>query len=107
MVVRHGQAGPPHQEPPGSCRYATRASGCGRRGFARDVVGNAEAAAIAKVIAMLGSSLNMAITAEGVEEAEQLQKLRELGCDEAQGYYLSRPRSAGARWRPCCSQTGA
>jgi diguanylate cyclase (GGDEF)-like protein len=65
------------------------------RSFVRDVVDNAEAAAIVAAIATLGSSLNMAITAEGVEEADQLQKLRELGCDEAQGYYLSRPRSAG------------
>jgi diguanylate cyclase (GGDEF)-like protein len=65
------------------------------RSFVRDVVGNAEAAAIVAAIATLGGSLNMAITAEGVEEADQLRKLRELGCNEAQGYYLSRPRSAG------------
>jgi diguanylate cyclase (GGDEF)-like protein len=65
------------------------------RSFVRDVVGNAEAAAIIQAIATLGRSLSMSITAEGVEEPPQLERLRELGCDEAQGYYLSRPRPAG------------
>ncbi len=65
------------------------------RSFVRDVAGNAEAAAIIQAIATLGRSLNMSITAEGVEDPEQLERLRELGCDEAQGYYFSRPRPAG------------
>ena len=64
------------------------------RSFVRDVVGNAEAAAIIQAIATLGNSLSMSITAEGVEDPAQLERLRELGCDEAQGYYLSRPRPA-------------
>ena len=65
------------------------------RSFVRDVVGNAEAAAIIQAIATLGRSLNMSITAEGVEDPAQLERLRELGCDEAQGYHLSRPRPSG------------
>ena len=54
--------------------------------------GNSEAQAIVKAIATLGLNLDMAITAEGVESAEQLEVLRDLGCDEAQGYHLCRPQ---------------
>ena len=64
------------------------------RSFVRDVVGNAEAQAIVKAITTLGLNLDMAITAEGVETAEQLEILRGLGCDEAQGYHLCRPQPA-------------
>lgn len=42
----------------------------------------------------MGRSLHMSITAEGVEDPEQLQELQELGCDEAQVYHFSRPRQA-------------
>ena len=42
------------------------------------------------------SSLGMTTTAEGVETPEQLAWLREEGCDEVQGYYLSRPVPAAA-----------
>jgi diguanylate cyclase (GGDEF)-like protein len=64
------------------------------RSFVRDMVENREAAAIIRAIAALGTTLGMAITAEGVENEEQLEKLQELGCDEVQGYYLSPPRPA-------------
>ena len=42
----------------------------------------------------LGSSLEMATTAEGVETAEQLECLRMEGCTEAQGFLFSKPRPA-------------
>ncbi|TJY69860.1 EAL domain-containing protein [Arthrobacter sp. CAU 1506] len=50
--------------------------------------------------AFVGGLINIAhawglkVTAEGVERPEQLEVLRELGCDTAQGYYISRPASA-------------
>jgi EAL domain-containing protein (putative c-di-GMP-specific phosphodiesterase class I) len=39
----------------------------------------------------LGHQLGVTVVAEGVETAEQLAALRELGCDEIQGYFISRP----------------
>jgi EAL domain-containing protein (putative c-di-GMP-specific phosphodiesterase class I) len=43
---------------------------------------------------MLGHSLRKKVVAEGVENATQLEILRELGCDEAQGYHIARPMEA-------------
>jgi EAL domain-containing protein (putative c-di-GMP-specific phosphodiesterase class I) len=43
--------------------------------------------------------LNMSVVAEGVESADELQILRELGCDEVQGYYVSKPLPAAAAAR--------
>jgi EAL domain-containing protein (putative c-di-GMP-specific phosphodiesterase class I) len=50
-----------------------------------------EALVIVKICIMLGQMLGMEIVAEGVETQEIYGKLNELGCDIAQGYYLSRP----------------
>ncbi len=47
--------------------------------------------AIIRTIIELCSSLSMRTTAEGVETAEQLEMLMHEGCDEAQGFYFSRP----------------
>ena len=46
---------------------------------------------IVQAIVRLGHALGMAIVAEGVETAEQLQFLQGIGCDCGQGYYWSRP----------------
>ena len=47
--------------------------------------------AIVKTCIMLGHELNMSVIAEGVETKEVLELLSELGCDNAQGYYIARP----------------
>jgi EAL domain-containing protein (putative c-di-GMP-specific phosphodiesterase class I) len=44
----------------------------------------------------LGHGLRMRIVAEGVETEAQLAMLRELGCDELQGYLFARPLEASA-----------
>jgi diguanylate cyclase (GGDEF)-like protein/PAS domain S-box-containing protein len=50
-----------------------------------------KARAIVDSIVGLGRALGTSITAEGVETEEQLEALRQLGCDEVQGYLLGRP----------------
>ena len=42
----------------------------------------------------LARSLGIRVVAEGVETADQLARLTELGCDLAQGYYISKPLPA-------------
>ncbi|WP_172194201.1 putative bifunctional diguanylate cyclase/phosphodiesterase [Saccharibacillus qingshengii] len=56
----------------------------------------AERGDMVRAIIAIGRSLNMEVLAEGVETENQLQFLRLAGCDEVQGYYLSRPLSAEA-----------
>jgi EAL domain-containing protein (putative c-di-GMP-specific phosphodiesterase class I) len=65
------------------------------RSFVRDVTGSRDAAAIVRAVTSLGDDLGMAITAEGVETDEQWRLVRDLGCDEAQGYFISGPLPAG------------
>jgi diguanylate cyclase (GGDEF)-like protein/PAS domain S-box-containing protein len=55
-----------------------------------------EAQAVIRAICGLGDALQLAVTAEGVETAEQLELVRSEGCIAAQGYYFSPPVSAEA-----------
>ena len=52
-----------------------------------------DSAIVAAIVAMAGA-LSLSVTAEGVETARQLEELRRLGCDSAQGYLFSQPISA-------------
>ncbi len=61
------------------------------RGFVANVVEDAGAASIVRAVAMLGRSLGMRVTAEGIETLGQLARVETLGCDEGQGYLLGRP----------------
>lgn len=49
---------------------------------------------IIRTIISLARSLHMMTTVEGVETVEQLDKLRDEGCTEVQGYIFGRPRPA-------------
>jgi EAL domain-containing protein (putative c-di-GMP-specific phosphodiesterase class I) len=51
-------------------------------------------AAIVRTVIDLAHNLGKQVCAEGVEDAETLQRLKEMGCDLAQGYWISRPASA-------------
>jgi len=62
------------------------------RSFVQDLPECRSARAIVQAIAALGASFNMSITAEGVEKLEQMEYLRGEGCNELQGFYLSKPK---------------
>ena len=61
------------------------------RSFVRDLGQDPDALALVRAIVTLGHSLRKRVVAEGVENAIQLDLLRELGCDEAQGFHIARP----------------
>ncbi|MCH8529915.1 MAG: EAL domain-containing protein [Saccharospirillum sp.] len=52
---------------------------------------SAESRAVIKSIVDLGHSLGIACTAEGIEDEDALNYLKELGCEHGQGFYISRP----------------
>jgi len=71
------------------------------KAFVQNVDRSAGDAAVASAILSLGKSLNLVVTAEGVERPGQLEWLRMRGCNEVQGFLLSRPLSASdfeRRW---------
>ena len=70
------------------------------RAFVIGVPHEANDCAIAQAIVTMGKQLRQEIVAEGVENREQMAFLRDLGCDQLQGYLFSQPLEAGeyARW---------
>jgi diguanylate cyclase (GGDEF)-like protein/PAS domain S-box-containing protein len=61
--------------------------------FVREAGTRPENVAIIQSIVQLAKSFRMSITAEGVETAEDFQRMRDLGCDIIQGYLFGRPLS--------------
>lgn len=62
--------------------------------FVRDLEHDTDDEAIITAVIGLGRSLNLKITAEGVETAGQAHRLRGLGCHHAQGYFYAKPVAA-------------
>jgi len=63
--------------------------------FVRHIDAAHDNTAIVTAIIGMGRSLNLRVVAEGVESLEELEFLQAHQCDEAQGYYFSRPEVAG------------
>ena len=64
------------------------------RSFVRDLEQDSDDEAIVTAVISLGRSLQLQVTAEGVETHGQARRLRELGCDHAQGYLYAKPMAA-------------
>jgi EAL domain-containing protein (putative c-di-GMP-specific phosphodiesterase class I) len=61
------------------------------KSFVSNLAEDAEDAAIVEAIITLAHTLRLDVVAEGVEDEATWDRLRELGCDQLQGYHLARP----------------
>jgi EAL domain-containing protein (putative c-di-GMP-specific phosphodiesterase class I) len=61
------------------------------RSFVRDITTDSDDAAIIRAIVAMAHSMNLRVIAEGVETEAQLAYLRDLQCDEIQGFLVSPP----------------
>ncbi|WP_047487284.1 bifunctional diguanylate cyclase/phosphodiesterase [Terriglobus sp. TAA 43] len=64
------------------------------RSFVMNMLDSREKAALVRSIIALAHALHLNVIAEGIETAEQLDLLREMGCEYGQGYLFSRPLPA-------------
>ena len=56
--------------------------------------GSPESLAIIRAVVAMAQSLDMTTTAEGAETIDEVQMIRDLGCDKIQGFYFGRPMEA-------------
>jgi EAL domain-containing protein (putative c-di-GMP-specific phosphodiesterase class I) len=70
------------------------------RSFLRDLQRNPNALPLLRSIVSLAHGLQMSVTVEGVERPDELEEIRKLGVDAAQGFLLGRPE-----WRPLEQRT--
>ncbi len=66
------------------------------RSFVSRLGQDRESDAVVRTIVALADTLNMSVTAEGIEEPEQAARLRSLGCHRGQGYLFARPAPPSA-----------
>ena len=66
------------------------------RSFVEMLGGDKRSTAITTAIVRMAQALSLEVTGEGVETERQFRALRELGCELAQGFHISRPLSAEA-----------
>jgi EAL domain-containing protein (putative c-di-GMP-specific phosphodiesterase class I) len=62
--------------------------------FVRDILQDEDDRAIVQAVVQMARSLNLRTVAEGVEDDEQARMLRDLGCEDGQGYVFARPLPA-------------
>lgn len=74
--------------------------------FIRDIPGNNDSITIVSAIIAMAKELKVKCLAEGVETADQLQFLKNKGCDYIQGYYYSKPLEASFFTRLLLSHDG-
>jgi diguanylate cyclase (GGDEF)-like protein/PAS domain S-box-containing protein len=79
------------------------------RSFIRRLTSEASSVAIVRATIELAHALDLRVIAEGVEDAATLDVLRDMGCDLAQGYFISEPMADGATetWLAESSWAGA
>ncbi|MCH8862195.1 MAG: EAL domain-containing protein, partial [Proteobacteria bacterium] len=77
------------------------------RSFIADMETHVSGTAMVRAIIGMAKTLNMAVTAEGVETEEQLEALVEEGCDLIQGYLFSGPVTGDALLELLKKQAGA
>jgi EAL domain-containing protein (putative c-di-GMP-specific phosphodiesterase class I) len=65
------------------------------KSFVKDVLTDSDDAEIANAIIRLAHALKLRVVAEGVETFEQVTFLKHNGCDEIQGYVISKPLTSG------------
>jgi EAL domain-containing protein (putative c-di-GMP-specific phosphodiesterase class I) len=81
--------------------------------FVTQMMSNAGCRVIVEIIIDLARKLGLKSVAEGVEDAAALEALIDMGCDTAQGYYISRPIAPDlmpqfvANYAPACEKTAA
>jgi EAL domain-containing protein (putative c-di-GMP-specific phosphodiesterase class I) len=66
------------------------------RAFISEVCNGGADTALARAIIELGRALRLTVVAEGIENAEQVDRLQELDCQFGQGFHLGRPAPAAA-----------
>ena len=64
------------------------------KSFVQNIETDRDSSVVVKSVIDLGHNLGMKVVAEGVENAQTMELLRNFQCDEAQGYYLCRPVTA-------------
>jgi len=74
--------------------------------FVRGLGQDAADTAIVRSVIDLAHALGLVVVAEGVETADQVAHLQRLGCDQAQGYFFSRPQPAEELERQLSATSG-
>ena len=63
------------------------------RSFVNGLCSNPEDNALVRTVILLAKALNLTVTGEGIETAEQMDQLRAMGCDKGQGFFFAKPLS--------------